>query len=88
VRGVEAPLLAEEGHIICYLRDGDRVFLTYETRGRGIEAVGTVWSFLDRTPLGRQEEWEDTPAGRPQGPPYEWWRRHDEYESNVASDPV
>jgi predicted dithiol-disulfide oxidoreductase (DUF899 family) len=68
------------------LRDGDRVFLTYETRDRGIEAVGTVWSFLDRTPLGRQEEWEDTPAGRPQGPPYEWWRRHDEYESSDASD--
>lgn len=63
-----------------YLRDGERVFLTYETRGRGVEAVGSVWSFLDRTPLGRQEEWEDTPPGRPQSPPYGWWRLHDEYE--------
>ena len=36
--------------------------------------------FLDLTPLGRQEEWEDSPAGYPQTKPYEWWRRHDEYE--------
>lgn len=63
-----------------YLRDGERAFLTYETRSRGVEMLGTVWAFLDLTPLGRQEEWEDTPPGRPQGPPYEWWRRHDEYE--------
>lgn len=63
-----------------FLRDGDRVFLTYATTSRGVEALGSVWTFLDLTPLGRQEEWEDTPAGRPQGPPYKWWRRHDEYE--------
>jgi predicted dithiol-disulfide oxidoreductase (DUF899 family) len=63
-----------------YLRDGDRVFLTYATTGRGVEALGSIWTFLDLTPLGRQEEWEDTPPGRPQGPPYKWWRRHDEYE--------
>ena len=48
-----------------YLRDGDRVFLTYATRSRGVEALGSVWTFLDLTPLGRQEEWEDTPPGRP-----------------------
>jgi predicted dithiol-disulfide oxidoreductase (DUF899 family) len=63
-----------------FLRDGDDVYRTYFTSLRGVEAIGTVWTFLDRTPFGRQEEWEDTPAGRPQGPPYQWWRRHDEYE--------
>jgi predicted dithiol-disulfide oxidoreductase (DUF899 family) len=63
-----------------FLRDGDRVFLTYMTRSRGVEALGSVWSFLDLTPLGRQEEWEDTPPGRPQTPPYRWWRLHDSYE--------
>ena len=63
-----------------YLRDGDRVFLTYATRGRGVEALGSVWTFLDLTPLGRQEEWEETPPGRPQTPPYGWWELHDEYE--------
>ena len=62
-----------------YLRDGDRAFLTYTTSGRGVEALGSVWTFLDLTPLGRQEDWEDTPAGRPQEPPYQWWRLHDEY---------
>lgn len=67
-----------------FLRDGDRVFLTYATTSRGVEALGSVWTFLDLTPLGRQEEWEDTPPGRPQGPPYKWWRRHDEYDSPVA----
>jgi predicted dithiol-disulfide oxidoreductase (DUF899 family) len=63
-----------------FLRDGERVFLTYSTTGRGVEALGSVWTFLDLTPLGRQEEWEDTPPGRPQTPPYGWWRLHDEYE--------
>lgn len=63
-----------------FLRDGDRVFLTYVTRSRGVEALGSVWTFLDLTPLGRQEEWEDTPPGRPQSAPYKWWRLHDSYE--------
>jgi predicted dithiol-disulfide oxidoreductase (DUF899 family) len=62
-----------------FIRDGDRAFQTYRTTGRGVESVGSVWSFLDRTPLGRQEEWEETPPGRPQTPPYRWWRKHDEY---------
>ena len=62
------------------LRDGDDVFRTYFTVGRGVESLGSVWTFLDLTPLGRQEVWEDSPEGRPQTPPYQWWRRHDEYE--------
>ena len=62
-----------------YLSDSERVFLTYATKSRGVEALGSVWTFLDLTPMGRQEEWEDTPTGRPQGPKYEWWRLHDEY---------
>jgi predicted dithiol-disulfide oxidoreductase (DUF899 family) len=61
------------------LRDGDEVFRTYFTTARGVEALGSVWTFLDLTPLGRQEQWEDSPEGYPQTPPYQWWRRHDEY---------
>jgi predicted dithiol-disulfide oxidoreductase (DUF899 family) len=64
-----------------FLRDGDEVFRTYFTSGRGVEALGSNWTFLDLTPLGRQEDWEDSPEGYPQTPPYGWWRRHDEYES-------
>jgi predicted dithiol-disulfide oxidoreductase (DUF899 family) len=63
-----------------FLRDDDTVFRTYFTSARGVEALGSVWTFLDLTPLGRQEDWEDSPAGYQQTKPYEWWRRHDEYE--------
>jgi predicted dithiol-disulfide oxidoreductase (DUF899 family) len=62
-----------------FLRDDANVFRTYFAERRGVEALGSVWTFLDLTPLGRQEEWEDTPEGRPQTPAYDWWRRHDEY---------
>jgi predicted dithiol-disulfide oxidoreductase (DUF899 family) len=62
-----------------FLCDGDAVYRTYFTNGRGTEALGSNWTFLDLTPLGRQEQWEDSPPGYPQTPPYEWWRRHDEY---------
>jgi predicted dithiol-disulfide oxidoreductase (DUF899 family) len=66
-----------------FLRDGDNILRTYFTTGRGDEMLGTVWSFLDLTPLGRQETWEDSPEGWPQSPPYEWWCRHDEYETKT-----
>lgn len=62
-----------------FLREGDEVFRTYFTTQRGSEELGTLWGFLDVTPYGRQESWEDSPAGWPQTPPYQWWRRHDEY---------
>jgi predicted dithiol-disulfide oxidoreductase (DUF899 family) len=64
----------------AFQRDGDRVYRTYFTTDRGVEALGSVWTLLDITPLGRQETSEDSPEGYPQTPPYEWWRRHDEYE--------
>jgi predicted dithiol-disulfide oxidoreductase (DUF899 family) len=63
-----------------FYRDGDNVFRTYFTDQRGVEALGSNWTFLDLTPLGRQEDWEDSPAGYPQTPRYQWWRLHDEYD--------
>jgi predicted dithiol-disulfide oxidoreductase (DUF899 family) len=66
-----------------FLRDGDRIFRTYFVDNRGDEALGSTWSYMDIAPLGRQEEWEDSPEGYPQGPAYEWWRRHDEYGSGI-----
>ena len=71
--------VAEYFGLMVFLRDGDRVFQTYFTDGRGVEALGSIWTFLDLTPLGRQEEWEDSPEGYPQTPPYGWWQLHDEY---------
>jgi predicted dithiol-disulfide oxidoreductase (DUF899 family) len=58
--------------------DDDNVFRTYFVNGRGDEALGTTWSYLDLTALGRQEEWEHSPEGWPQSKPYEWWIWHDE----------
>ena len=67
------------GLSVFFRDDDDRIFRTYFTTRRGVEALGSVWSLLDLTPLGRQEDWEDSPEGYPQTKPYEWWRRHDEY---------
>ena len=63
----------------AFIRDGDKIFRTYFIDARGDEAMGSTWSYLDITALGRQEEWEDSPAGYPQTPPYQWWNLHDEY---------
>jgi predicted dithiol-disulfide oxidoreductase (DUF899 family) len=68
-----------------FVRDGAAVYRTYFTTYRGVEALGSVWSFLDLTPLGRQESWEDSPDGWPQTSPYQWWRRHDEYARERGS---
>jgi predicted dithiol-disulfide oxidoreductase (DUF899 family) len=62
----------------AFIRDGDRVFRTYFIDARGDEALGSTWSYLDMTALGRQEEWEDSPEGYPQTAPYGWWIWHDE----------
>jgi predicted dithiol-disulfide oxidoreductase (DUF899 family) len=68
----------------AFLRDGDRIFRTYLVDSRGDEAMGTTWSYLDITALGRQEEWEDSPEGYPQTPPYQWWNYHDRYDEVPA----
>jgi predicted dithiol-disulfide oxidoreductase (DUF899 family) len=53
-------------HIVCYLRQGSKVFETYWTTSRGVEVMGNSYSLLDLTVYGRQEAWEDSPAGWPQ----------------------
>jgi predicted dithiol-disulfide oxidoreductase (DUF899 family) len=53
-------------HLVCYLRDGDRVFETYWTKGRGVEAMDYSLALMDLTVYGRQEPWEDSPPGWPQ----------------------
>ena len=75
------------GHNV-FFRDGDdRSFRTYFINNRGDEAMGSTWSYLDLTPLGRQELWEDSPEGYPQTVPYKWWNWHDEYAASAAPDP-
>ncbi|MFI1763620.1 DUF899 family protein [Streptomyces sp. NPDC020800] len=64
VRDVDAPVGGGMGQLVCFLRDGDRVFLTYSTTGRGNERVNGALGLLDMTPYGRGEAWEDNPEGR------------------------
>ena len=70
----------------AFIRDDDgHVYRTYFMTGRGDEVFVNTWNFLDMTALGRQEDWEDSPEGYPQTPPYDWWRWHDVYGSSTPS---
>src|SRR5262249_14144608 len=74
---VDSGLTGDDGETFgrsLFRRVDRRVFRTYFTSGRGVEALGSPWTFLDLTPLGRQEDWEDSPKGWPQTAPYRWWR--------------
>ncbi|WP_313691727.1 DUF899 domain-containing protein [Halorarum halobium] len=78
----EVPEGSVEGHgLSVFLRDGERVFHTYSTYARGVEALLGTYTLLDYTALGRQEAWEE-PQGR-SDQEYWGWRRHDEYEDSV-----
>jgi predicted dithiol-disulfide oxidoreductase (DUF899 family) len=55
--------IGNEFGLSVFFRDDKCVFRTYFTNGRGVEALGSNWTLLDLTPLGRQEEWEDSPEG-------------------------
>jgi predicted dithiol-disulfide oxidoreductase (DUF899 family) len=70
----------EEHGVSVFLRDGKDIYRSYYVGARGVEYLGTQWSYLDLTPYGRQETWEDSPAAWPQTPAYSWGRRHDDYE--------
>ncbi len=70
---IDDPAVGGGGLITCYLRQGDRVFLTYENTSRGVEKLATL-DLLDLTVYGRQEVWEDSPEGWPQGPTHSYLR--------------
>jgi predicted dithiol-disulfide oxidoreductase (DUF899 family) len=70
-----------------FFRDDDgRIYRTYYINNRGDEQMGGTWNYLDITPLGRQESWEDSPHGYPQTPTYKWWNWHDSYVEGAAPD--
>jgi predicted dithiol-disulfide oxidoreductase (DUF899 family) len=71
----------------AFIRDGDKVFRTYLINSRGDEAMGSIWSYLDMTALGRQEVWENSPEDYPQTPPYKWWNWHDNYDAETSPNP-
>ncbi|MBX9244466.1 DUF899 domain-containing protein [Actinotalea ferrariae] len=77
VRDVPGPVGSDMGSISCFLRVDDRVFLTYETTGRGVEAADASFAVLDMTPYGRREAWQDDPEGWPEGREACWYWRTD-----------
>jgi predicted dithiol-disulfide oxidoreductase (DUF899 family) len=66
----------------AYLQLNGKPYLTYLTKGRGIELMSSIAGLLDITPYGRQEKWQEVPSGFPQEDTFSKLRRHDEYESN------
>lgn len=69
-----------------FIHDDKDVYRTYHTNGRGVEGLN-IWTYLDLTPLGRQEAWQDSPVGGRRDNSSSWWRRHDEYTSPSADKP-
>ncbi len=75
-----ATVESGENHMASvFIRDDDAVYRTYYTDRRGVEHLGSHWTYLDLTPWGRQEPWEDTPEGWPKREKF-WIARHDQYE--------
>lgn len=66
---VDAPPNAGFG-VNVFLRDGDTVYRTWHTEGRGTERLSYLQGLVDLLPYGRQEEWQDVPEGWPQHPTY------------------
>ena len=70
-----------ESHgLSVFLRDGDSIFHTYSTYARGVDLLLNTYNYLDLTPLGRQEDWEE-PPGRSNSPFLAWVRHHDKYDA-------
>jgi predicted dithiol-disulfide oxidoreductase (DUF899 family) len=68
---------SEKYGLSVFIHDDENVYRSYHTDGRGTEGL-TNMTLLDLTPLGRQEEWEDSPNGGLRTKTF-WWQRHDEY---------
>ncbi len=84
VRGSTEALHVGPGFaLVSYLRKGDRVFETYRTKGRGVEVMAGSYGLLDVTVYGRQEQWEQSPAGWPK----RWGRGINPYRSDAAGGP-
>lgn len=69
-----------------FLRDGNRIYHSYSTFGRGLDGLLNTHNILDLTPYGRQEGWEDSPAGWPQSKDF-WLRHHDRYDGQPQATP-
>ena len=69
-----------------FLRDGDTVYRTWHTDGRGTEQLGFGFGLIDVLPYGRQEEWQDSPDGWPQSPTYSRWASSEDIAALYGPD--
>jgi predicted dithiol-disulfide oxidoreductase (DUF899 family) len=69
----------EDGGASVFLREGESIYHTYSTTARGHDLLHGTYNYLDLTPLGRQEDWEE-PSGRSDSPAMGWLRLHDAYD--------
>lgn len=73
-----AGIEGEASGVSVFLRDGESLFHTYSTHDRGTDILNGTLNYLDLTPLGRQEDWEE-PCGRANSSASGWRELHDEY---------
>ncbi|WP_059016078.1 DUF899 family protein [Mycobacterium sp. M26] len=72
--GTDVDAAPGEGFAVnVFLRDGETVYRTWHTNGRGTEQLSHSFALIDVLPYGRQEEWQDSPTGWPQRPTYSGW---------------
>lgn len=72
----------EDHGVSVFLRDGKDIYQTYHSEARGVDRLGSHWTYLDLTPYGRKEAWEDSPAGWPKLGDDFYTCRHDEYTTD------
>lgn len=85
-RGQLEHVKGELPGLSVFLRDGNRIYHSYSTFGRGLDALLNTYNILDLTPYGRQETWEDSPPGWPQTSDF-WLRHHDKYDGQPKATP-
>jgi predicted dithiol-disulfide oxidoreductase (DUF899 family) len=71
-----------------FLRDGDTVYRTWHTNGRGTEQLSYAFGLIDVLPYGRQEQWQDSPRGWPQSPTYSGWASSEDVAALYGPDPA
>jgi predicted dithiol-disulfide oxidoreductase (DUF899 family) len=71
-----------------FLRDGDTVYRTWHTNGRGTEQITHTFGLIDTLPYGRREEWQDAPDGWPREPTGNGWESSPDIAARYGPEPV
>ena len=77
--GLTYHLQGEQPGLSVFLRDGERVFHSYSTYGRGLDILMGTYNYLDLTPFGRLEGWDGMPDLNGLG--LNWTKHHDRYQA-------